>query len=102
MIHVLATIDVAEGRREAFLAEFHRVVPLVRQEPGCLEYGPAIDVATGIAAQGPIRDHTVTVIEKWASIEALHAHLATSHMADYRARVRELVLAVRLQVLQPA
>lgn len=102
MIYVLATIDVAEGRREAFLAEFHRIVPLVCQEPGCLEYGPAVDVPTGIAAQGPIRDHSVTVVEKWESVEALHAHLAAPHMDEYRERVRDLVVAVALQVLQPA
>jgi len=102
MIYVLATIEVAEGRRDAFLAEFHRIVPLVRQEHGCLEYGPAVDVPTGIAVQGPIRDHTVTVVEKWESIDALHAHLAAPHMTEYRERVRDLVVAVDLQVLQPA
>ena len=49
MIHVIATIEVREGRRDEFLKEFHRIVPLVRQEQGCLEYGPAVDVPTGIA-----------------------------------------------------
>ena len=91
-----------EGRRDAFLKEFHRIVPLVRQERGCLEYGPAIDVPTGIAAQGPIREHTVTVIEKWNSLDALQAHLAAPHMTEYRDRVRDLVVAVDLQVLTPA
>ena len=102
MIHVIATIDVVEGRRDAFLKEFHRIVPLVRQERGCLAYGPAIDVATGIAAQRPIREHTVTVIEKWNSLDALQAHLAAPHMTEYRDRVRDLVVAVDLQVLTPA
>ena len=102
MIHVIATIEVVEGRRDAFLKEFHRIVPLVRQERGCLEYGPAVDVPTGIAAQGPIREHTVTVIEKWNSLDALQAHLAAPHMTEYRDRVRDLVVAVDLQVLTPA
>ena len=35
MIHVIATIEVAPGRREAVLAEFHKIVPLVRAESGC-------------------------------------------------------------------
>ena len=43
MIHVIATIDLVEGQRAAFLKEFHALVPLVRAEAGCLEYGPAID-----------------------------------------------------------
>jgi quinol monooxygenase YgiN len=102
MIHVIATIEVALGRREEFLAEFRRIVPLVRAEAGCLEYGPAVDVATGISAQAPPRDDVVYVVEKWASLEALHAHLAAPHMTEYRNRVKDLVAGVRLQVLQPA
>jgi quinol monooxygenase YgiN len=102
MIYVIATIEVVEGRREAFLKEFHRIVPVVRQEQGCLEYGPAVDVPTAIAAQGPTREQTVTVIEKWHNLEALQAHLAAPHMAAYRERVRELVIAVALQILTPA
>jgi quinol monooxygenase YgiN len=37
MIHVIATIGLQKGQREAFLQEFRRVVPLVRAEAGCLE-----------------------------------------------------------------
>ena len=32
MIHVIATVEVAEGRRDDFLDRFGRVVPLVRAE----------------------------------------------------------------------
>ena len=46
MIHVLATIEVTPGQRAAFLEQFHWVVPLVRAEEGCIEYGAAIDVPT--------------------------------------------------------
>ena len=58
MIHVVATIELAPGTREAFLAEFHRIVPLVKAETGCLDYGPTVDVPTGIPAQGAVRDDT--------------------------------------------
>lgn len=102
MIHVIATIELADGKREAFLEEFHRIVPLVRAEEGCLEYGPTIDVATGLAAQAPPRDNVVVVVEKWASLEALRAHLVAPHMTAYRPRVKDLVVGVNLQVLQPA
>jgi len=102
MIHVIATIEVAPGRREAVLAEFHKIVPLVRAEAGCLEYGPAVDVPSGIAAQVPPRDNVVTVVEKWASLDALHAHTVAPHMTEYRGRVKDLVVSIRLQVLQPA
>lgn len=102
MIHVLATVTVHPGKRDAFLAEFHRVMPHVHAEKGCIEYGPAIDVASGIAVQGPLRDAVVVIIEKWESLEALQAHLTAPHMIDYRTRVKDFVAGVTLQILQPA
>ena len=97
-----ATREAKPGKREAFLAEFHRVVPLVRGKAGCLDYGPAIDVPTGLPAQPPVRDDVVTVVERWEGLEVLRAHLAAPHMQDYRARVKDLVVRAQLQVLQPA
>jgi quinol monooxygenase YgiN len=102
MIFVIATIQVVEGKREDFLAEFHRLMPKVHAEAGCLEYGPAVDVPTGIPVQSPVREHTVVVVEKWASLPALEAHLKAPHMAEYRVRVKDFVKSVQLQVLQPA
>jgi quinol monooxygenase YgiN len=102
MVHVIATIQVAPGRREAFLAEFRRVVPLVRAEAGCLEYGPAVDASAGLPGQVPPRPDVVTVVEKWESLDALRAHLGAPHMLEYRGRVKDLVAGVQLQVLQPA
>jgi quinol monooxygenase YgiN len=102
MIHVIATVELADGQRDAFLAEFHKLVPLVRAEKGCIDYGPTIDVSTGIPAQIPLRDNVATIVERWESLEALRAHLQAPHMTDYRARVKDLVRSVKLQVLQPA
>ncbi len=102
MIHVIAAIEVKPGQREAFLTEFRRVVPLVRAESGCLAYGPTVDVATGLPAQGPPRENVVTIVEQWTDLDALRAHLGAPHMAEYRERVKDLVLRVQLQVLQPA
>jgi quinol monooxygenase YgiN len=102
VIHVIATIELAPGKREAFLAEFHRLVPLVRAEAGCLDYGPTMDAPTGLSAQPPVREDVVTVIERWESLEALRAHLAAAHMQDYRARVKGVVVRTQIQVLRPA
>jgi len=101
MIHVIATIELVEGQREAFLKEFRALVPKVRAEKGCLEYGPAVDVASGIAAQSPPRGDVVTVVEKWSDLAALKAHLVAPHMEDYRPRVKNLVRSTTLQVLEP-
>lgn len=102
MIHVIATIELNAGKREAFLAEFHRIVPMVHGEAGCLDYGPTVDVPSGLAAQGEMRENVVTVVERWASLDALRAHTTAPHMAEYRERVKNLVVGVKLQVLQPA
>jgi quinol monooxygenase YgiN len=52
MIYVIATVAVAEGRRLDFLKEFHKVVPHVRAEKGCIEYGAAVDLPTDIPDPG--------------------------------------------------
>jgi quinol monooxygenase YgiN len=101
MIHVIATIELVPGKRDELLAEFRKLVPLVRAEAGCLDYGPAVDMHTGLAVQVPTREHVVTVVERWDSLDALRAHLQAPHMAAYRERVKGLVADVRLQVLQP-
>ncbi|MFO0868346.1 MAG: putative quinol monooxygenase [Pirellulales bacterium] len=102
MIHVIATIELHPGRRADFLREFHRIVPAVRQEEGCLEYGPTVDLATGLSAQLPLRADTVTIVEKWETLAHLQAHLVAPHMVEYRPRVKDLVIRTTLQVLEPA
>ena len=102
MIHVIATIETAPGRREDFLAAFQELVPDVRAERGCLEYGPAVDLATSIADQPAVRENVVTVIEKWESIEALRAHLESAHIQRYRRTVKDLVLGLSIRVMEPA
>lgn len=102
MIHVIATIEVAPGRRDDFLAEFRKLVPQVHQEAGCLEYGPAVDAATDIEAQTRKGDNVVTVVEKWESVAALKDHLAAPHMAAYREKVKDIVRGMTVHVLDPA
>ncbi|MFO0903429.1 MAG: putative quinol monooxygenase [Pirellulales bacterium] len=102
MIHVIATIELHPGRRDDFLREFHRIVPPVLAEQGCLEYGPTVDVDTGLSAQLPLRANVVTIVEKWESLEALKAHLVAPHMVEYRPRVKDMVIRTTLQVLEPA
>lgn len=102
MIHVIATIDVAPGMRDDFLTAFAELVPDVQAEQGCLEYGPAIDLATTIGDQPAPRENAVTVIEKWQSVEALRAHLESPHMTRYRRTVKDMVLGVSIRVLEPA
>jgi quinol monooxygenase YgiN len=102
MIIVLATIEIHPSKRPDFLTEFHRLVPKVHAEAGCIEYFPAIDTVSGLPVQGPARDDIVVVVEKWESIAALEAHLIAPHMMEYRPKVKDFVKKVSLQILTPA
>jgi quinol monooxygenase YgiN len=99
MLSVIAEIEIADGKREEFLAEFRKVVPLVLAEAGCVEYGPTLDAVTDISAQIPIRENIVTIVEKWQSVDALKAHLVAPHMTEYRVRVKGFVVGSVLRIL---
>ncbi len=101
MIHVIATIRVVPKRRSGFLAEFQRIVPDVRAETGCIEYGPTVDVDTGILGLPEVRGDVVIVVEKWESVNSLDAHLKSPHMLRYREAVKDLVTAVDIWVTEP-
>ncbi len=101
MISVIASITVKEGELAKFLEIFKANVPLVQAEEGCIEYFPTIDVDSGLPVQAK-EPSTVTIIEKWQSLDALHAHLATSHMLAYREETKDIIEKVSLKVLQEA
>jgi quinol monooxygenase YgiN len=102
MICVIATMEVAAGRRQELLGLLQSVMPKVRAEPGCIEYAPMIDIRSGISLQGPVRGNVVVLIEKWESVDALKAHLKTLHMVEYFEQVEELQLSLDLQIVEPA
>jgi quinol monooxygenase YgiN len=102
MIYVIATVEVAEGKRDAFLEIFHRVIPSVLAEKGCMEYGPAVDLPTDIPVQIAERRNVVTIMEKWESLEALKAHLTAPHMLAYRKEAKGIVTGMKVEVLKSA
>lgn len=102
MIRVIATVELADGRRDDFLAVFRQLVPKVLAEEGCVEYGPWVDLPTNVPAQPEARQNVVTVVEKWESIQALEAHLMTPHMLEFRQTTESMRVGVTLQILEPA
>ncbi len=102
MVHVVAVLDLEDGAREQFLPHFRWLVPLVRDEEGCIEYDGTTDLPTSIVGQAPCRADRVTVIEKWRNVEALEAHGQAPHMREYRRRVKGLLKSVVIHVLEPA
>jgi len=99
MIRVIASICVKTGTLSAYLKILKSNVPAVRKEKGCIEYIPMIDIDVKLPPQ-VLDNNVVTILEKWESLDALHAHLGSSHMMDYREKVRNLVERVTVKVLQ--
>ncbi len=102
MIHVLAIITARPGQRSAVLEQFRANMPAVLAEPGCIEYGPAIDMQgapSHVAALGP---DSFVVIEKWRDAAALAAHAAAPHMQAYGAKVKDMLASRVIHVLAPA
>lgn len=102
MVYVIATLELATGTRPAFLAEFAKVMPLVHAEQGCIEYVPTIDADTDIASQHRMGAHRVTIVERWASVDALGAHDTAAHMQAYRGRVKDYVRGKEIRILKAA
>jgi quinol monooxygenase YgiN len=102
MIHVLAFLTAKPGRREEVLGHFRANMPAVHAEKGCIEYQPVIDAPEGGAMQATLGDDTFVVIEKWATLEDLAAHAASSHMAAYSAKVKDLLAERTIRVLTDA
>ncbi|MBM9616466.1 antibiotic biosynthesis monooxygenase [Desulfobulbus rhabdoformis] len=101
MIHVIASIYIKEGKRAEFIGIFKANIPNVLQEKGCLEYVPTLDASSGLPPQ-ELNDQVVTIIEKWESLEDLHAHLSAPHMLTYKEQVENLVEKMTLKILEEA
>jgi quinol monooxygenase YgiN len=73
----------------------------VREERGCIEYFPAVDIDADLPPQS-LDENVVTIIEKWESLEALRDHLKAPHMLAYQEKVKDIVEDRSLKVLEEA
>jgi quinol monooxygenase YgiN len=100
MIHVVAIITTKPGKRAEVLQAFHANMPAVHAEKGCIEYQPVVDASGFGSFQTPVGVDTFVVIEKWATAEDLKAHAAAPHMTTYGAKVKDMVAARVIHILQ--
>lgn len=101
MIHVIAEIELNAGARDEYLRLFKAHVLNVRQEKGCVAYGPTVDAPSPIVSHPP-RPNVVTIVEQWASLADLAAHGQSAHQMAYRKQVAGLVAKARVEVFQDA
>jgi len=102
MIHVIAVITAKPGKREEVLRHWGQIVPAVRAEKGCIEYGAAVDADPALPVQTKYGPETFVVVEKWDSMDALKAHAAAPHMAAYGAKTKDLLASRVIHILSPA
>jgi quinol monooxygenase YgiN len=74
MIVVQVEVVVEPGSASKVVDAVKAMETATRKEPGCLKYAFAVDISD----PGMIR-----VIERWASMDAIKAHMASPHMADF-------------------
>ncbi|MEV6012255.1 putative quinol monooxygenase [Streptomyces sp. NPDC051976] len=72
-IQLVILITALPGRGQDQIAAFERLAPIVRAEPGCLQYD--LHQVSG-------EPDRFVLIERWSSKEALAAHDATPHMIE--------------------
>ena len=102
MIHVIAIICTKPGRRAEVLEHFRAIVPAVRAEKDCIEYGAAVDETDGGSIQTRLGPDTFVAIQKWESVKAFRAHGSAPHSLAYDATVRDVIAGRDIHVLSPA
>jgi len=83
MLIIAGTITVEPGARERLEAAAADMMTETRREPGNLDYAFSVEVGN----PGCVR-----IFECWESDGALDAHLASAHMAAFRAAIASLDL----------
>jgi quinol monooxygenase YgiN len=102
MLHVAAVLTARPGQRAVILAEVEEILPRVRAEPGCIHYGPGIDIDGGPAFLHRLGPDRLAIVERWESRAALEAHAEAAHMMEFRARIAPALLSRDVWVLQDA
>lgn len=103
MLTVIAEIRTRPGQhhRQAVLDAFAKIIPTVLEEEGCFGYAPLVDCNAQVAFQTTAPD-SIFMIEKWESVAHLEAHLATQHMKNHSAAVKDDVLDIHIRILEDA
>ncbi len=101
MIKVVTTVEILPDCLDDFLFVLNENIPRVKAEEGCLAYDAMLDIASALPTQGKLRPNTVTLIEAWANLDTLYAHLHTPHMISFREVAQDYVQDIVHRVLRP-
>jgi quinol monooxygenase YgiN len=99
MIHIFAIYYAKPGMRPKVLEFLRTNTPAVNAEPGCVEYFATIDAQHSPSLQTPLGDDGFIVYERWADMDAFHAHASAPHVKTYRDNTRELIAKRTVHVM---
>lgn len=89
-ICLTATLVARTGKEEALLTRLQTLVPLVHQEPGCVQYTLHVDAG---------RPNVFVFYEVWRDEAALDAHGKTPHFTAFATGLGDL-LAQPLEIIK--
>jgi quinol monooxygenase YgiN len=99
MIQVIAIIHAKPGMRSKILDFLYANVPMVRAEPGCVEYMATADASGAPGLQTPIGPDSFIVFERWADMPSFQAHADAPHVITYRQKTAEFIASRTVHVL---
>jgi quinol monooxygenase YgiN len=91
-IHLVAALTAKPEQKEALFEALHAILPVVRQEPGCIRYDLHAD-----------RDNPLTAVmlESWADQAAFDGHIAAPSFQSLAVRLDALLAEpLKLQYLE--
>ncbi len=100
-VHVLAIITTKPGLREEVLKRFNANVPAVLAEDGCIAYEATVDTENALPMQTAFGSDTFVVVETWASLAALDAHIRSQHMKAYGESTKDMLADRKIHILSP-
>ena len=83
MFVVIARNKINPGCADKFIEVVKDLIPIVRSEDGCISYDLCRDV------DPETREEYLTFVEEWQSAAHHKAHIETSHMAEFRTKVKD-------------
>lgn len=100
MIQVIATIRAIEDKHDELVAAFKEILPGIRAKTGCIEYGIAIHCKSGFPGQRLFDENELMVIEKWADLRALEAHITEPTYQTWFINVSPLIATAFMDIFE--
>ena len=100
-VWVLCRFDLKPDANKAdYIAQTKAILSAVRREDGCIEYRLLGDCDTDWEKPQRFGDRTLWMLEKWASVNSLKAHLETPHMKAFGPKVSGMRSGSTFHVLE--